>query len=257
MKGDSPLDNSNSSRIPLTPLPARRLILKCFEEQDQWTRKDLATAVENRHRREGGYQGAQSPTQVVKKVLHELGEEGLVRSVSKGIWRYVKDSESATVDPIDLEPELTPSKEDDDSQEGDEPNGVQIKETIGVGEGSVYVYYNPNDFRLAQLEGRSTWECKVGYTVVEVNDRIIGQGVRTAVSHLPVIGLVIRSDEARTLEGILHRFLRLADATIVDAGPEWFMTSPDRIKNWYTRFEQALNSLKEESGFEVPHSDRA
>lgn len=231
--------DQSASRLPLTGLIARRAILKCFEEQDQWTRQELAKTVEARHLKAGGYLGNQPTVQVVKKILGELRAEGLVMPVSKGIWRYVEDSDPSTVGLT-----FTEAVPDDVSVEDDEePGGLQINEEIGTGRESVYLYYNPNDFRLAQAEERSTWECKIGHTVGAVNVRILGQGVRTALSHSPVIALVIHTDDARALESVLHRSLRLADSTIADASPEWFMTSPDRVKAWYSAYMASVDHL--------------
>ena len=232
--------DNGSYRVPLTGLVARHLILKCFEQRDQWSRQELAETVEERHLKGGGFPGNQPAVTVVKKVLSELRAEGVVRPVSKGVWRYIADSDSASTPqasagsaPEDLVPE-------DDEEDG----GLQINEEIGTGHESVYLYYNPNDFRLAQSEGRSTWECKIGHTVSAVDARILGQGARTALSHQPVVGLVIRTPDARTLENILHRSLRLVDCAVADSpGTEWFMTSPARVKSWHAAYLLSLNAL--------------
>lgn len=228
-----------SSRVPLTGLVARRLVLKCFEEKDQWARQDLANAVENLHIQAGGLPGSQPAVIVVKKVLGELRAEGLVQPVSKGLWRYVADPDSS-----DGTADSTEEAAGEVLLEEDEEVGLQATESIGEGSESVYLYYNPNDKRLAQLEGRSTWECKIGQTGTAVSGRILGQGVRTALSHSPIIELVIRTDDARTLESMLHRSLRLVDAAIVDAGSEWFMTSPERVKAWYFAYTHSLRQLR-------------
>jgi hypothetical protein len=130
--------------------------------------------------------------------------------------------------------------------EDDQENTLDAEETIGQGDESVYLYYNPNDRRLAQLERRGTWECKIGYTAGRANTRLLGQGIRTALSHAPALALVIRSDDGRTLETVLHQSLRLVDSAIVDAGREWFMTSPDRGKLWYAAYMEALEHLRRE-----------
>jgi T5orf172 domain len=232
--------DNGSYRVPLTGLVARRLILKCFEQKDQWTRQDLAKAVEQRHFKEGGFQGAQPVVMVVKKVLSELREEGVAQSVSKGLWRYVAGSDS----PPEAQDSTGSTPDDRVSEDEEEQGGLQIDEEIGTGDESVYLYYNPNDFRLAQSEGRSTWECKVGHTVSAVDARILGQGARTSLSHPPVVGLVIHTRDARTLEGVLHRALRSVDCAVVDSpGTEWFVTSPVRVKAWYATYMLSLNAL--------------
>jgi hypothetical protein len=155
--------------------------------------------------------------------------------VSKGIWRSISDAESSAPAEVD-------NLEDDDGT-GEDASALDVREEIGDGDESVYLYYNPNDFRLANAEGRDIWECKIGCTTVRVDERILGQGVRTALSHNPIIGLVIRTNDARALEGIIHRSLRLANSEIADAGAEWFMTSPERLKAWYGNFSGAIRHL--------------
>lgn len=243
--------NVSSSRVPLTPLVARRLILDCFEKLDQWTRLDLAHTIEERHRREGGYPGAQPVVAVVKKVLGELRAEGLVQPVSKGLWRYVAESEQIDADTETAGPDGEVAADDQD-----DGSSLEIQEQIGTGSEAVYVYFNPNDRRLAELEQRDMWECKVGYTAVAVDLRVLGQGARTALSHVPVVGLVIRTDDARTLENVLHRSLRLADRAVVDTpGTEWFMTSPARIKAWYFLYRASLEHLAGNGGMAPPSAD--
>jgi hypothetical protein len=221
------------SRIPLTPLVARRAVLKCFEQSDQWSRRDLVRAIEKQHLSDGGLPGAQSVERVVRKALTELRSEGIAEPIAHGIWKYVEESDTPGNDEVPI----------GNPQDEEEPSRIEIAEQIGQGHQSVYLYYNPNDLRLAQLEQRSTWECKIGYTAGPADIRIFGQGVKTALSHPPVVALVIRSEDARALESILHRSLRLADAAIADAGTEWFMTSPNRIKAWYALHIASIECL--------------
>ena len=118
---------------------------------------------------------------------------------------------------------------------------------IGDGNESVYVYFNPNDRELALLKGRTVWECKIGSTgITDVLPRIQGQGTKTALSHPPVIGLIIRTSDSAAMEKALHASLRLIDAQVPDSiGTEWFMTSPERIKKWFAAFQHALWSLND------------
>jgi hypothetical protein len=227
------------SRIPLTPAVARKAILKCFEEKDQWTRRDLVSAIENRHLKAGGYRGTQATSSVVKRALGDLRADGLVRCVSKGLWRSVSDADPSGAVVVD-------NVEDEDDAGEDAPV-LDVQEEVGDGDECVYLYYNPNDLRLANAEERDTWECKIGCTMGRVDERILGQGVRTALSHNPIIGLVIRTSDARALEGIIHRSLRLANSEIADAGAEWFMTSPERLKAWYGNFSEAIRHLIDDS----------
>lgn len=100
----------------------------------------------------------------------------------------------------DFEPVIRPDKE------------------VGAGPECVYLYFNPNDRRLAELEGRDVWECKIGRTGSrDAIQRILGQGIRTALSRLPTVGLVLRTDDSGALESALHSSLRLVGAEVPDS----------------------------------------
>jgi hypothetical protein len=234
---------SDFSGIPLTSAIARPIIIALFKETPQWTRQELASAVERMHMDRGGVRGTQPPVAVVKKVLTGLAEEGAVKSVSSGIWRRVStdDASPRIADPSteSVSPTILSAAIEEDEE-------LPIREEIGKGPEAVYLYYNPNDRELAELRGRDTWECKIGHTLGDVDFRIAGQGARTALSHPPVIGLVIRTDNAVLLERALHGSLRLADREVVDSiGNEWFFTSPDRVKQWYAAYIDSLKQLCE------------
>jgi hypothetical protein len=132
------------------------------------------------------------------------------------------------VDEIDeIEPVIRPEKE------------------IGKGIECVYLYFNPNDRELAELKGRDVWECKIGRTSnCDATPRILSQGIRTALSRLPTVGLILRTDDSLALETALHSALRLVGAEVPDApGDEWFISSPTRIEAWYLNFQTALAAI--------------
>src|SRR5262249_3445634 len=106
--------------------------------------------------------------------------------------------------------------------------------------------FNPNDRRLAELEGRDSWECKIGRTSsCDAIGRILGQGIRTSLSRLPTVGLVLRTDDSAALEKPLHASLTLVGADVRDSpGNEWFMTSPARIEAWYADFQKCLDAIR-------------
>jgi T5orf172 domain len=125
---------------------------------------------------------------------------------------------------------------------------VVAEKTIGEGAEVVYVYFNPNDRELAQLRGRKVWECKIGRSATgSPVDRIVGQGAKTALSHPPVIGLVIRTDDSSALEKALHASLRLVEQRVPDSpGVEWFYSSPSRIESWHATYQRAVAYLGED-----------
>jgi hypothetical protein len=246
----TPLELDDLQGIPLTGRPARRFVLQLFEQQAQWDRRQLAAEVERMHRQRGGIAGTQPPVTVVKKVLSELKEEGAVRNVGMGIWRKAGPGAGPDV-VVQDEPAHLGELADDSSGQLDEEDeeDVTVIEYIGTGAESVYVYYNPNDRELARLKGLDCWECKIGRTLGEVASRVIRQGAKTALSHPPIIGLVIRTDNAALLESALHASLRLSDRQVLDSpGAEWYFTSPGKVKEWYQAFGQGLALLARPEG---------
>ena len=241
----------DSQHVPLTksPLPlttgvALPIMRQLFRKKPQWKRAELASEVERIHRMEGGLPGSQDATKVVKKGLQYLQADGFVESVPNalGFWRRMALEAGGS-------PARSEGQEMVDTPSEDEGELV-AQETVGEGPEAVYLFYNPNEHELAQLKRRDVWECKIGCTQGDVIDRIVTQGTRTALSHTPVVGLVIRTTDAGALERALHVSLRLADQAVEDSpGTEWFYTSPSRVKAWYDFFKEALARLsREEAG---------
>jgi hypothetical protein len=55
---------------------------------------------------------------------------------------------------------------------------IRPDKKVGAGRECVYLYFNPNDRRLVELEGRDVWECKIGRTGSrDAIQRILGQGI--------------------------------------------------------------------------------
>lgn len=232
-----------SANVPLIASVARRIIEDLFREKNQWKRAELAEAVERIHLERGGIKGKQEPAMIVKKALSALEEDGKVESPAYGYWRWVA-SESVPLTSELNEGGLLPS--DSTLADNKEDEEIIIERQIGEGPERVYMYYNPNDRKLAELQGRDTWECKIGQTGnEEVLARILGQGAKTALSRFPVVGLVIRTQDSAALEKALHSSLRILECEVEDGpGSEWFMTSPAYVEAWYTGFQEALLRLR-------------
>lgn len=238
--------------IPLQPSNARKIILELFNQQSQWTRSNLVDEVLLRHRSSGGTDGTQSPTTVVKKCLSVLRQEGRVEPVAKGVWIRLDPSTKIDLDRIiqpkamsaieDSSVEEVPELEDEDEET---PTSEQI--TIGQGEEAVYLYFNPNDRELAQFKGLDCWECKIGRTShLPVDTRIFSQGIKTALSKMPVIALVILTDNCVLTERAIHSALRHVGVEAPDSpGVEWFLTNPKRIQAWYEAYSKNLLLLSQ------------
>ena len=78
-----------------------------------------------------------------------------------------------------------------------------------------------------------------------VEARIFSQGVKTALSKMPEIALVIKTNNAPLLERAIHTALRQLDLVAPDSlGTEWFITNPERIESWYRVYFKNLDLLK-------------
>ena len=237
--------------LPLQGMGARDIVIKLFDEQAMWHRPELVKAVIALHEKDGGVIGKQDPTMVVKKALTNLKEEGRVTSPAIGIW--VKAGASLPLNVAinsnvtqNLRTPQLASDEESDNEEDVEILSGQSSLTIGSGLEAVYLYFNPSEKELADLKGQSNWECKIGMTTtLPVEARIFSQGVKTAFSKAPVIGLVIKSDNAYRLEKALHHALHMAGAEAPESlGSEWFLTNPEKIQVWYETFIAATEMLK-------------
>ena len=106
--------------------------------------------------------------------------------------------------------------------------------TVGEGAQAVYVYFSAAERRLAEIERSKTWPCKIGHTKTDFTTRILQQRPATSMARLPLVGLLIRLDDAVHLERWLHnRLRRLPDAI----GHEWFDSSPTEVLSlWWNEY---------------------
>lgn len=119
---------------------------------------------------------------------------------------------------------------------------IDSAEKIGKGKDCVYVYYYNNDKKLAEMEGRDTWECKIGHTSKDLTKRLSQQGINTSHARKPVCGLIIKTDQSSYLESLIHR--ELAEQKIsADGGREWFSTRPDQVKEVFYRVRDELEEM--------------
>jgi hypothetical protein len=108
------------------------------------------------------------------------------------------------------------------------------EEVIGDGSQAVYLYFAETERRLACLEGRYRWPCKIGRTGGDVAQRIYQQGTTACMARAPIVGLSIQTDDAIQLERSIHLHLRLKGAALPGAiGREWFETSPGEVRDLF------------------------
>jgi hypothetical protein len=225
--------------IPLQPVYARKLIRKLFEQQSKWDRTALVEAVVRMHTANGNTIGNQVPTTVVKKTLTYLQDAHEIKNVGKGIWEKQIFESVATQ-------QLDDTNESPEDSESETEESISNRVVLGEGSEYVYLYYYENDKKIAEIEGRDTWDCKIGFTTVEVDRRVYSQS-KTARARKPVIALVIQTDYAAYLEDAIHASLKFAECYVsegYETGIEWFDTNPKKIIEWYKNFMLMTQSLK-------------
>lgn len=237
------MDNmaGEAAGLPFARPIVRHITEELFRGQSQWKSGELANRVVQLHRERGGVL-ASNPKFTVSRVLQDLRDDGLVISPGHGWWRWTGSSEEGQPNPE--ESEIIATASIDEAIDDLEPT-IRPEREVGTGRECVYLYFNPNDRRLAELEGRDVWECKIGRTSSsDAISRILGQGIRTALSHVPTVGLVLRTDDSAALEKVLHSSLRLIEAEVPESpGVEWFITSPARVEAWFAIFQNALVAI--------------
>jgi len=228
--------------LPFVRPVVRQIIEGLFREQSQWKSGDLVDRVVQSHRERGG-SVVPNPSFTIRRVLQDLRDDGLVITPGHGWWRWSGASPEGPPIPEEQATDTIPSE--DETINDIEPV-IRPNKEVGDGPECVYLYFNPNDRRLAEIEGRDVWECKIGCThSADAIQRILGQGIRTALSRLPTVGLVLRTKDSTALERALHSSLRLVGAEVPDSpGNEWFITSPARIEAWYMSYQHALAAIE-------------
>jgi len=179
---------------------------------------------------------------MIRRAVADLKNNGSVVAPAHG-WLRWRDA-STVANSIAQEVASPPEASVDDGMEDIEPD-LTPEKVNGDGPECVYLYFNPNDRRLAELENRDVWECKIGRTSnCDPSRRILEQGISTSLSHLPILGLIIKTVDSGALEKALHSSLRLVGAEVPDSpGNEWFITSPARVEQWYASYQNALAAI--------------
>lgn len=109
--------------------------------------------------------------------------------------------------------------------------------TIGTGDGSVYLYYFPNDKQIAVQSGILSWKCKIGYTDGLVSERVKDQ--IKGSSQNPIVPLIIKTYSPQELETHIHEKLFTLGKHVEDTpGTEWFLTNPDEVLKIYKQLQE-------------------
>lgn len=224
--------------IPLSPSIAADIILEYLSSQASPVKRvELVRHVAERHQSLGGTVSG-NPQNRVMTALTRLVDEAKVSNPSFGWYMLNNHVVQEITNPMSS---LT--------SQGEiriiESEQITSEKTVGNGDEQVYVYFADSERKLAKFENRDWWPCKVGFTAGSLTTRILSQGPLTSMAQIPVVGLVIKTDDGHALERIIHFALGAAGAQIDDAlGSEWFNTSPDRIISWLERHGEAITSLR-------------
>lgn len=193
------------SGLPLTPSLFGELTLQLVPTESPVNRKELCELVSTHHAERGGEPARGSLVSVAKKALQNLQKQGRAEATGvPGYWRIAPDPLAVDLDqPLDL----------------------------GVGNETLYVYFFPAYRDQAAYLGRDTWPIKVGMSTTDAGLRMRDQ-VGTAMPERPVVGMLYRTDDARTLERLVHSTLRTRGRHLKDApGSEWFLSSVQEVRS--------------------------
>ena len=203
----------------------RILVQRAFRAEATWATRELRKHIMREHVGSGGKRS--NPVSVLKRVLDQLKLAGVIVHVKKGIWRSSasgntdsSDTAVAVEPPAEVTPAAAPT--------------LSIEKEIGRGSESVYVYYFPDARALAKLRKQKTWPCKIGYSATDAGARVLAYS--TALHQLPTVALVIRTENGRAVEKLIHAHLELQGAKIEGSpGTEWLMTSPAVVEKIYKK----------------------
>ena len=180
------IENYPYSNLPLTPAVAEYLILELFKGKQAQRFEIIALVVATHQGNKGTIEKQESTTSTIKKALRNLMSKGLSSNPLVGFWR-IQDA-SPDIDSI-LTDESTVTNDIEISNGSDIFDvGTDVfkpLKEIGTGEETVYMYYYPAYKKLAELENRTTWPCKIGRTSRNPLTRIWTQ-VGTALPEKPV-----------------------------------------------------------------------
>ena len=224
-------------QIPLSPSIASELILEAMNSSKKpMKRNELILYAEQQHANRGGI-ASQNITLTIKKALNNLCNDNQISNVSLGYYALMNMNSEINHSNETIE-QINPAFVDKDV------DNLIIEKEIGHGSEIVYLYFNPSDRDLAKHTNKDYWACKIGMTATTLSARIITQGIHTSMYRFPVIGLVIKTDDARSLEKAIHLALDSGSCRIDSSlGSEWFFTSPERIEEWYRLYQQINLSL--------------
>ena len=205
--------------LPFSTKAAEDLISEILRKSDRpQGRKELIERAATTHQNRRGLPGT-APTAAVKKALSNLVRTGKIERRTPGYYEWVGSGLGPT--PSEVSPLPAAPAED-----------LYEPEDYDIGEGSsyVYAYYYPAYRMLAEKNGETDFQIKVGRST-DYQERVGTQSRTTGMPEEPEVAVVWRTDRPEAAEKVLHGHLEFRGKRLPDApGKEWFLTSPDEIK---------------------------
>lgn len=225
--------------VPLQPVYARQVLLKLLRERPIWQRIELCKRLQADHVAAGNFLGNQDPLVVTKKALTYLRDSGSVQTDGRGNWSLTTNAQADESSNNSL---LGNSSEISQATPALEKKDDRIE--LGEGAESVYLYYYETEKELALLKGQRSWQCKIGRTSGDVDQRVLAQA-KTGRSKPPIVAVVIRSDYAAYLEQVIHNSFKMIDRHIDSelGGVEWFDTNPEQLATWWKGYVELFSRL--------------
>ena len=238
-------DNSSyhSKGLPLKPEIVQKLIVELFSGQTI-DRQTIIDEVPRIHTARGGKPNSSSDiTGTIKSALAKLKRKGLVESLSYGYWRILNFDDTLKIQELIEVEEIDDSYESESIEElGTQPEILSdVDVMIGVGNSAIYLYYLPTYRTMAENNGQSVWQCKIGRTDRDPLNRILAQA-GTALPEKPCLALIVKTKHPIYMENALHSVLKLRGQHIKNSpGSEWFLTSPDEVLALVKFFDPTLS----------------
>ncbi len=204
--------------LAITPKMIEEIIIRLFNGTSN-KRDTIVSQVLDFHISNGGLASeAQDFPRSVKVALSKMGQKGYAKNRAYGIWSINKSDEPIV-------------EVDEDVENNDETaiEDIPTHRIYGKGAFAVYCYYFENYKKLAILEGRSTWPCKIGRSDKDPLIRVLSQ-TSTALPEKPRIDFIIRTEDSSLLETTIHSVLKMRHQQCEGSpGSEWFDTNPDEV----------------------------
>lgn len=206
--------------VELTPCVFQELLIELFDGK-RFSRRSAIDAITTYHVKEGGTLRKKSYIGTFKKATQRLQESG-IKNIGYGMWQLTYTKK--TIEDIN---------QDIDCPSCSRKIELSSDKEIGTGKNSVYIYYYETYKKIAELQNKNIWECKIGRSDTNPISRIIEQA-STGYPEFPHIAMIIHCDDSSTLEKAFHNVLKIKNRWLSNApGTEWYLTSPEELEKIY------------------------